>query len=48
MKFDILDKYNVKATFFVTNQFSNYQHLLKRIKLINNDYIIRMKARCSV
>lgn len=27
---DVLDKYNVKATFFVTNQFSNYQHLIKR------------------
>ena len=25
---DILDKYNAKATFFVTNQFSNYQWLL--------------------
>lgn len=27
---DVLDKYNVKATFFVTNQFSNYQHLIKK------------------
>lgn len=27
---DILNKYNVKATFFVTNQFSNYQHLIKK------------------
>ena len=27
---DILKKYNVKATFFVTNQFSNYQYLIKR------------------
>lgn len=27
---NILDKYNVKATFFVTNQFSNYQNLIKR------------------
>ncbi len=26
---DILDKYNVKATFFVTNQFSDYQDLIK-------------------
>lgn len=26
---NILNKYNVKATFFVTNQFSNYQHLIK-------------------
>lgn len=26
---DVLNKYNVKATFFVTNQFSNYQNLLK-------------------
>ena len=25
---DILDKYGVKATFFVTNQFSDYQHLI--------------------
>ena len=25
---DILDKYNVKATFFVTNQFKNYTHLI--------------------
>ena len=25
----VLDKYNVKATFFVTNQFSNYQSLIK-------------------
>ncbi len=25
---DVLDKYNVKATFFVTNQFPNYQHLI--------------------
>lgn len=28
---DILKKYNVKATFFVTNQFSKYQYVLKRI-----------------
>lgn len=27
---DVLDKYNVKATFFVTNQFSNYRELMKR------------------
>lgn len=27
---NILDKYNVKATFFVTNQFSNYQNLIKK------------------
>lgn len=26
---DILDKYNVKATFFVTNQFPKYQYLIK-------------------
>lgn len=26
----ILDKYNVKATFFVTNQFSSYQNLIKK------------------
>lgn len=26
----VLDKYNVKATFFVTNQFSSYQHLIKK------------------
>ena len=26
---EILDKYNIKATFFVTNQFSGYQHLIK-------------------
>lgn len=26
---DTLDKYNVKATFFVTNQFSSYQYLIK-------------------
>ena len=25
---EILDKYNVKATFFVTNQFKNYQHMI--------------------
>ena len=25
---DVLDKYNVKATFFVTNQFSKYQYLI--------------------
>lgn len=25
---DILDRYNVKATFFVTNQFPNYQYLI--------------------
>lgn len=25
----VLDKYNVKATFFVTNQFSNYNHMIK-------------------
>lgn len=25
---DILDKYNVKATFFVTNQFPKYQHMI--------------------
>lgn len=27
---NILDKYNVKATFFVSNQFSNYQNLIKK------------------
>ncbi len=27
---DILKKYNIKATFFVTNQFSSYQNLIKR------------------
>jgi len=27
---DVLKKYNVKATFFVTNQFSSYQHLIKK------------------
>lgn len=27
---DILKKYNIKATFFVTNQFSSYQYLIKR------------------
>lgn len=27
---NVLDKYNVKATFFVTNQFSSYQHLIKK------------------
>ena len=27
---NVLDKYNVKATFFVTNQFRNYQQLIKR------------------
>lgn len=26
---NVLDKYNVKATFFVTNQFPKYQHLIK-------------------
>jgi peptidoglycan/xylan/chitin deacetylase (PgdA/CDA1 family) len=26
---DILDKYNIKATFFVTHQFNNYVHLIK-------------------
>lgn len=31
---DILDSYNVKATFFVTNQFAKYEHLISRI---NND-----------
>ena len=28
---DILDKYNVKATFFVTNQFPKYQHMIGEI-----------------
>lgn len=28
---EILDKYQVKATFFVTNQFSNYQYLIEDI-----------------
>lgn len=28
---DILKKYNVKATFFVTNQFPRYQNVIKRI-----------------
>ena len=28
---DILDKYGVKATFFVTNQYSTYQHLIGEI-----------------
>jgi len=27
---DVLKKYNVKATFFVTNQFSSYQYVMKR------------------
>ena len=27
---NVLNKYNVKATFFVTNQFSNYQDLIKK------------------
>ncbi len=27
---NILDKYNVKVTFFVTHQFSNYEYLLKK------------------
>ena len=27
---NVLQKYNVKATFFVTNQFSSYQHLIKK------------------
>ena len=27
---NILNKYNVKATFFVTNQFSKYQYLMKK------------------
>lgn len=27
---DVLDEYNVKATFFVTNQFSSYQNLIKK------------------
>lgn len=27
---NVLDKYNVKATFFVTNQFSSYQDLIKK------------------
>lgn len=27
---NVLNKYNVKATFFVTNQFSRYQYLLKK------------------
>ena len=27
---DILDKYNVKATFFVTNQFPNYQYMIAK------------------
>ena len=27
---DVLNKYNVKATFFVTNQFSGYQSVIKR------------------
>jgi len=27
---DVLKKYNVKATFFVTNQFSSYQNVIKR------------------
>lgn len=27
---DVLDKYNVKATFFVTNQFPKYQDLIKK------------------
>ena len=27
---NVLDKYNVKATFFVTNQFSGYQDLIKK------------------
>lgn len=27
---DTLKKYNIKATFFVTNQFSSYQYLIKR------------------
>lgn len=27
---NVLDKYNVKATFFVTNQFSSYQSLIKK------------------
>lgn len=27
---NILNKYNVKATFFVTNQFSNYNYLIKK------------------
>lgn len=28
---NVLSKYNIKATFFVTNQFPKYQHLLKNI-----------------
>ena len=27
---EVLNKYNVKATFFVTNQFSSYQDLIKK------------------
>lgn len=27
---DVLNEYNVKATFFVTNQFSNYQYMIKK------------------
>jgi len=34
----ILDKYRIKATFFVTNQFSDYQHLIK--KSYNNGHSI--------
>ena len=29
---DVLDKYNVKVTFFVTNQFSDYQYMIAREK----------------